>query len=529
MPGLSLQILVLVLCFVSADEKANKRDDAATPVPDAGAPEAKPISVLILNGFFVGHLFPLITLGEELVKRGHNVTLCSTVMEGARWHSGEVASAAGINFLSAGPDAISQEDFNRFSKNMSLSVAREAMQILYTASYKIVTAMESTDMNQFDIIVCDASVTPAGLYQAELGKPVIIFSSLILPLPTIEPNWPQLPVMTLGDQTFFDRLMTAIFFPLFKSLRWVAFDALFLGPEGKLRERLGGKDYLHYLGLKVPLIVTTIVGLDAPNLLTPMKHYVGPVLKSTLPPLSSELETWLDNKQERSVIYVSMGTTGFFSDDAVRVLVEGILRTKYHVLWAQRDPSQLLEDLVGSTDRFLLEGWVPQQTLLRHPSLVLTIHHCGFNTVQESLYNALPMVCLPHAFDHFQVGAIVEKVSVGKSMYTMADNIFGSKNFTTSGIYNAIQVAASNESVSNARKISTMYKFAGGAGAAADLVEYYEDVGYDHLIPAFAKYQWTWVQYRNLDVYAVLLCVCGLLLFVLYKCCACTCKCVCRL
>ena len=516
------------MCLLRADEGAGGRDDTVTPVPDSGASETKPISVLILNGFFVGHLFPLVSLGEELVKRGHNVTLCSTVMEGTRWHSGEVAGTVGMNFLSAGPDDMSQEDFNQFAKNISLNVFVEFMEAAYSTTNKIVTAMDTSDMDQFDIIVCDYSVTPAGIYQAVLGKPVIIFASFLPPFFTIEPNWPQLPVMTIGHQTFFDRLMTAIFFPLFIPLRWLAYDTLLLGPAGKLRETLEGKDYMRYPGVKVPLIMSTVIGIDIPNLLTPLKHYVGPVLKGTLPPLPSELEAWLDSKRDRSVIYVSMGTTGSFSDDGMRVMVEGILRTEYDVIWAQRERSQLLEDLVGNTSRFLIQGWVPQQSLLRHPSLLLTMHHCGFNTVQESLYNALPVVCLPHGFDQFQVGTIVNKIPVGRALYSMADAIFKGKNFTATDIYDAIEVAASNESVTNAQKISMMYKFAGGSKAAADLVEYYEDLGYDHLIPAFAKYQWTWVQYRNLDVYTLLLCVCGLSLFVFYKCCTCVCKCVCK-
>ena len=47
--------------------------------------------------------------------------------------------------------------------------------------------------------------------------------------------------------------------------------------------------------------------------------------------------------------------------------------------------------------------------------------------------------------------------------------------------------------------------FAGGAKRASDLVEFYAEVGYDHLIPAYVKYEWSWVQYYNLDVHCLLL------------------------
>ena len=49
-------------------------------------------------------------------------------------------------------------------------------------------------------------------------------------------------------------------------------------------------------------------------------------------------------------------------------------------------------------------------------------------------------------------------------------------------------------------------KRAGGVDKAADLVEFYVNVGYDHLIPGPVKYKWSWIQYYNIDVHVTLLC-----------------------
>ena len=62
-----------------------------------------------------------------------------------------------------------------------------------------------------------------------------------------------------------------------------------------------------------------------------------------------------------------------------------------------------------------------------------------------------------------------------------------------------------------------MHLFAGGAKAAADLVEFYSEVGYSHLVPAYAKYEWSWVQYYNFDVYCLLLFLSCLLIYCSYK------------
>ena len=65
---------------------------------------------------------------------------------------------------------------------------------------------------------------------------------------------------------------------------------------------------------------------------------------------------------------------------------------------------------------------------------------------------------------------------------------------------------------------------AGGVERAADLVEFYEDVGYSHLVPAYAKYQWSVVQYYNADVYAFMVLVLVITVMCLKTCCKYVCK-----
>ena len=53
-------------------------------------------------------------------------------------------------------------------------------------------------------------------------------------------------------------------------------------------------------------------------------------------------------------------------------------------------------------------------------------------------------------------------------------------------------------------RLKKIFVAAGGVERAAELVEFYEAVGYSHLIPAYAKYNWSWVKYYNVDVYLFL-------------------------
>jgi glucuronosyltransferase len=76
--------------------------------------------------------------------------------------------------------------------------------------------------------------------------------------------------------------------------------------------------------------------------------------------------------------------------------------------------------------------------------------------------------------------------------------------------------------------VRRVFREAGGVDRAADLVEHYTDVGYDHLVPAYAKYNWSWVQYHNVDVHAVILLTLVLTALIVVKLCQCVCWNCCR-
>ena len=493
----------------------------------------KPLSVLLLNALFPAHLFPLVSLGEELVKRGHNVTLCSPVMEGSKLLP-NVPESVGIKFVSAGYDDISQEDYNMLMKSLQnwengYSTFKRLADSGQLSAVKIRDKLESLGVGNFDVIVCDYSILQVGLYFAFLGKRVIIFSSFLPPYPAVEPPWPT-PITLFGGQSddlsFLQRLLNRILSVLLKTSLFNWFESIVERDEG-FAEVLGGVKLMQYPGIYVPHIATSVVGFDVPTLLTPLVHYVGPVLKGTIPDLDKDIESWLRTKQNKSVIYISMGTTGYVSLDTAKAIVEGVKATGYDAIWALReDCKNVLEGLIDK-EQFLIKNWVNQQAILKHPAITASIIHCGLNSVQESLYNALPVICLPHAFDQFQTGTTVGLLGVGMSMYSFMDTITGNKNLSAGDMTNAIDTVTSEHFKSNARKVSLWYKFAGGAKTAADLVEFYADVGYDHLIPAFAKYNWTWVQYYNADVYLVLIGLFVLFLYCTYKCVRCCCLCIC--
>ena len=497
---------------------------------DSRAVLKRRLSVLLATGFFPGHLYPITALGEELVKRGHNVTLCATVMEGSDILPA-LPHSYGINFISAGPDNLTQADYDRVIKrggleNASLSDVWNFLEIGQWPSAKIRAKIDYIGVEQFDIIVSDGSVSPVGMYYSKLGKRVLILSPLFIYLDATSDS-PTTPssACTSDSLCFLSRLADLFQGPLLRLFQRTVFNGI-INIDKEYHRVLNGTDILSGIGIEVPLIMTTAFGFEYAKTRYPLTEYVGPLMMSSFTPLEDKLEEWLDKKPNRSVIYVGMGATGFITTPIATVIINGILATDFSAVWALPMSDQaVLEGVDIDKDRFFISKWIPRQTLFKHPKLVMTILHCGLNGVQESLYNGLPVVCIPHGFDHFEVAGRLEHAKVGIPLYSMMESLREGKLFSAEKITQVIKTLAdSKEYRETAEKMRKMYLFAGGTRRASDLVEFYAEVGYDHLIPAYAKYEWSWVHYYNLDVYSLLSLLSFLLIYSAYrliKCCCC--------
>ena len=60
-----------------------------------------------------------------------------------------------------------------------------------------------------------------------------------------------------------------------------------------------------------------------------------------------------------------------------------------------------------------IASWVPQQSLLKHPALAIAVLHCGMNGLQETLFHGIPVICLPYAFDQFELATRLSAFGAG--------------------------------------------------------------------------------------------------------------------
>ncbi|GLJ32480.1 hypothetical protein SUGI_0653410 [Cryptomeria japonica] len=118
---------------------------------------------------------------------------------------------------------------------------------------------------------------------------------------------------------------------------------------------------------------------------------------------------WLDKQRPSSVLFVAFGSESFLSAEQIRELAVALEDIGLPFLWSLRSSdvtssalSLLPEGFEGRTrDRGLVVGgWVPQVSIISHPSVGSYVTQGGWSSVMEAwLYSGLPLVLIPLRHD----------------------------------------------------------------------------------------------------------------------------------
>ena len=494
-----------------------------------GNEDGQSLSVLILTSEYTAHFFPLISLGEELVSRGHNVTMLGPVLEGQE-HLKELAESRGIRFLSSGvlPKHIIQAGLNFSQHNGSIieffykawnAIKNQEDAKQYNAMIQIRRYIDTMNASNYDYVVTDVSVSLVAFYIRNHWKtskiminfsPVPFISSYVVP-------WTSPPSMSpfTEELSFIDRFTITAFFNPLTNFLFSVVAPLMMTPEPALNV----EGSIYDLGVIYPVLYNTAVGFDWPRTILPLQHYVGPMFLSPPQPLDPPLLQWLDARAARSVIYIGMGTSATVTPALANTFVE--LSKNYSIVWSLKESNaHVLEGLDVDDAKMYVTPWVAQFSLLQHPSLLMAIVHCGLNTVQEALYNSLPVLCIPHGFDQYDTALRVSTQGVGEQL--------NSNNVNSEEIAKVIDKVKEGEYRTAVKRVSRLLREAGGSKKAADLVELYATIGHEHGIPAYARYNWGYIQYYNIDVWATISVIITVIIWSCVKmstCCRRCCRC----
>ncbi|CAM0914175.1 unnamed protein product [Alopecurus aequalis] len=125
---------------------------------------------------------------------------------------------------------------------------------------------------------------------------------------------------------------------------------------------------------------------------------------------------WLDGHQDRSVVYVSLGSLTVISEEQLAEFLSGLTAAGYAFLWVLR-PDMIaggittlpaLKRLGGEKARVV--EWAPQRDLLRHRAVGCFLTHAGWNSTLEAAGEGVPMVCWPFFADQLINSRFVSSV-----------------------------------------------------------------------------------------------------------------------
>ncbi|KAL2487393.1 UDP-glycosyltransferase 86A1 [Abeliophyllum distichum] len=152
-------------------------------------------------------------------------------------------------------------------------------------------------------------------------------------------------------------------------------------------------------------------------------HLVSP--RATYPRAcgpESDCTQWLDTKPHGSVLYVSFGSYAHTSKHEISEIANGLLLSGVNFIWVLRpdivssDESDFLpvgfEESVKGRGRIV--SWCCQIAVISHPAIGGFLTHCGWNSILESIWCSVPLLCYPLLTDQFtNRKLIVDDLRVG--------------------------------------------------------------------------------------------------------------------
>ncbi|KAB1223677.1 UDP-glycosyltransferase 86A1 [Morella rubra] len=123
----------------------------------------------------------------------------------------------------------------------------------------------------------------------------------------------------------------------------------------------------------------------------------------------SDCTPWLHTKPHGSVLYVSFGSYAHVSRQDIVEIAYGLLLSGVNFIWVLRpdvvksDETDFLP--VGFEDKIkgkgLIVPWCSQIDVISNPTIGGFLSHCGWNSILESIWCSVPLLCFPLLTDQF--------------------------------------------------------------------------------------------------------------------------------
>ncbi|KAJ7947861.1 Glycosyltransferase [Quillaja saponaria] len=203
----------------------------------------------------------------------------------------------------------------------------------------------------------------------------------------------------------------------------------------------------------------------------------------------SDCTQWLDTKPEGSVLYISFGSYAHVTKRDLVEIANGLLLSNVTFVWVLRPDIVSSEDVdplpVGFkeavSDRSMILTWCCQNQVLAHPAIGGFLTHCGWNSILESIWCKVPLLCFPLYTDQFtnrklvvddwKIGInlsdrkVVTKKEVSEKINRLMNGKSGNDPYRTKFI--ELKKALENAWVANGTSLKNMDSFINGLKAKA--------------------------------------------------------------
>ncbi|KAG9440591.1 hypothetical protein H6P81_020756 [Aristolochia fimbriata] len=367
-----------------------------------------------------GHVLPLTELSHRLVDNGFRVTMVCTEFDKARILAAskkeEHQGMEGISFASV-PDGLETDD-DRGDVGLLCKFVLEDLEPLLEDLFRRIHEREE---DKISCVIADVCAPPASSVAKKMGLPTYGFcpaSAANLALCFHIPKLIESGIIVGENGTILEEQIIQISPTIPEmSTRYFAWNCLPDPRASRLIYRLMIEV------TRIPALVDRILcncfrGLESPALdWIPKAVPIGPLLPPKRPVTKPVAHfwaedpsclTWLDQQQDRSVIYVSFGSFTLLNQAQFEELAAGLEQSGRPFLWVVR-PNLMSGSAVAYPENFLdrvgergkMVSWAPQQKVLAHRAVACFVSHCGWNSTMEGLSNGVPFLCWPYFSDQF--------------------------------------------------------------------------------------------------------------------------------
>ncbi|XP_026735894.1 uncharacterized protein LOC113499578 [Trichoplusia ni] len=410
-------ILYILLYFIFVTTNEASRILAVVPTPS------------------ISHQAVFRTLTQELVKRGHEVTVITTDPEFK--NIGAPPNLTEIDVHDVSYKIWHDTFITKASKGKKNDIVSQ-MEIVFKGLTQILEAQLQTKEVQalisdkgksFDLLLLEACVRPA-----------LIFSH-------IYKNVPVILISSMGGTNINYKVIGAEVHPLlypdhfhqsiYNLTSWEKLRALYTHYQfKKLHENMAEfEDTMlqKQFGDDLPSVTELSSNVDMLFLnIHPIFEGIRPVPPSVvyieglhLKPqkeLPTDLKSYLDSSKN-GVIYLSFGTNVVPSDlpkEKIAIFTKVFSQLPYDVLWKWDN-----DDLPGRSDNIRIAKWLPQSDLLRHPKVKAFITQGGLQSTDEAVVAGVPMIGFPMLGDQwFNVEKYkYHNIGIGLDIETVTEQI----------------------------------------------------------------------------------------------------------